>query len=257
MIINRRFLSILVFCLLASFAGEAAAQIVISNSSVTYTYEASSSSPLIPGTSVTVATPDSSLTFFPTELNGNLASSYGGVGTLNGSVLIAMNANPGYWFSGNALSFNTTISYDLAAISVGSNVGLRVSSPYTLTVTSVDYAPFSSLMLPITGSTIFSEEYVTIDGPFNFQTGFITGTGILPLNTLKSHFGIGADNNITGMVLTLAPSGTAWVEGGGSVVGNMARLQVDNQIAVVPEPSTYALLLVSGLSLACLARRRR
>lgn len=253
----RSALFLVVLSLVVTFTRDAAAQIVISNSSVTYTYEASSSSPLIPGTPVTAATPDSSLTFFPTELNGNLASSFGGVGTLNSSMLIAMNANPGHWFSGNALSFNTTISYDLAAISVGSNVGFRVSSPYTLTVTGVDYAPFSSLMLPITGNMNLSDEYVSINGPFNFQTGFITGTGILPLNTLKSHFGIGAGNNITGMVLTLAPSGTAWVEGSGSVVGNMARLQVNNQIAVVPEPSTYALLLMSGVYLACRARRRR
>lgn len=246
-----------VFLLVIS-AVAASSQIVITNSSVTYTYESSSWSPLIPGTPSSVATPDSTLTFFPTELNGNLASSVGDTGTLSGSVLLDMHANPDHWFTGTALGLTATISYSLAAISPGSSAGLSVSFPYTLTVTGVDHSPFAGLGAPVLGSMSFAQPFILIDGPLNFQTGSFVGTGSLDINLVKAHFGIGAGNNITRMALQLSPSGTAWVQGSGSVSGNLANFQVHNQVAVVPEPSTYALLLLAaGAASFGVWRRRR
>jgi hypothetical protein len=86
-------------------------------------------------------------------------------------------------------------------------------------------------------------------------TGTLSGSINLTLNTIKTHFGIGDASKITGMRMQISPVVTAWSERG-SATGSLVNIDDANQ--VVPEPSTYALLLVgAGAVGAAFWRRRR
>lgn len=232
------------------------AQVIITNSSVTYTYEANPLNTLLPGAPITVATPDSTLSFYPTDTFGSVASAAWDIGTLSAVVSIAMDANPGHWFSGTALALTSTVSYTLSAPSAASEVGLTTDFPFILSVTSVDHAPFANPTLQLATNMTMSQPYVVITGPLNFQSGYIYGSSELDINSIKTHFGIGATNNVTGMRLKLSLSGTAWAQEG-SASGSLAKFDLANQIAVVPEPSTYALLALTATALGAGFLRRR
>jgi hypothetical protein len=252
---KRHFITAVFSFFLFVYAGaSASAQVIIPGSSVTYTYESGSSNAFIPGTPLVVSTPDdSTLSFFPTGARGDLAASGYDIGVASAVVSISMDANAGYWFSGTALSLSSKLNYSLAAPSIGSEAGITFSVPFTLYVTGVDGNAFGSPSLQLTNNMIISPSFVVVSGPTNFQSGAIFGSSSIDINTIKAHFGIGSTNNVTGMRVQLSPSGTAWAQQG-TVSASLVNFDVANQ--VVPEPSTYALLLL-GLGAAGVALYRR
>jgi len=249
-------LTVALFSFFLFVCAGASAQLIIPGASVTYTYESGSSNAFIPGTPLVVSTPDdSTISFFPTGVSGNLAASGYDIGVASAVVTISMDANSGYWFSGTALSLSSKLNYSLAAPSVGSEAGISFSLPFTLYITGVDGNAFGSPSLQLSTNMTISPGFVVISGPTNFQSGSLFGAGSIDINMIKAHFGIGPTNNVTGMRVQLSPSGTAWAQQG-TVSGSLVNFDVANQ--VVPEPSTYALLALGlGATVVAIFRRRR
>jgi hypothetical protein len=121
-------------------------------------------------------------------------------------------------------------------------------------ITEVDGSPFGSPGLQLTNALGFTPPFIETTGPASFPTGSLSGEVSLTLNTIKTHFGIGASNRITGMRLQFSPVVSAWSERG-SASASLVNVDVGNQ--VVPEPSTYALLVLAASGLGVYALRRR
>jgi hypothetical protein len=234
----------------------AAGQVIVSNSLVTYTYEQSAGDAFVPSTPLTSATPpDSNLSFFPTGFSALNSGSAWDINTFSSVLTVTMDANADYWFTGNALQLSAQVNYSLAAPTSTSEAGIAVTAPFTLYITEVDGAAFGSPSLQLTDALNFSPAFVETVGPSSFPTGSLSGDISLSLNNIKTHFGIGAGNNITGMRVQFSPVISAWSERG-SASASLVNFDVANQV-VVPEPSTYALLVLGAWVAGWSVWRRR
>lgn len=91
---------------------------------------------------------------------------------------------------------------------------------------------------------LFDDQLTSIAATFSLS-GLTTGSFTTLQSTLSSN--IGFHRNLV----------SAWqISGGAGVATNNTRVSLDN-VAVVPEPSTYALLGVAGVSAVIFARRKR
>lgn len=234
----------------------ASAQVIVSNSLVTYTYEQGAGNAFVPSAPLTSATPpdSSTLSFFPAGFSALNSGSAWDIATFSSVLTVTMDATPGNWFGENALQLSSEVNYSLNAPTSASTAGVAFTAPFTLYITEVDNLPFGSPSLQLTDSLTITPPFVETTGPGSFPTGALSGEISLSLTTIKTHFGIGAGSKITGMRVQLSPVVSAWSERG-SASASLVNLDVAN--AVVPEPSTYALLGLSALSLGYLAWRRR
>lgn len=238
-----------------ALSAKSMAQVIVSNSLVTYTYEQSAGNAFVPSTPLTSATPpDSSLSFFPTGFAALNSGSAWNISTFASVLTVTMDANPGFWFANNALQLSSQVNYSLAAPTSTSEAGIAVTAPFTLYITEVDGAAFGSPSLQLTDALNFTPSFVETTGPNSFPTGSLSGGISLSLNTIKTHFGIGAGNNITGMRVQFSPVISAWSERG-SASASLVNFDVANQ--VVPEPSTYALLALGAAFTGWSIWRRR
>lgn len=242
---------------LAVLATRASAQIVVTNSLVTYTYEQSTNGAFVPSSPLATATPPTStLSFFPSGFTALNSGSAWNIDTFSSVLTVSMDTTPGNYFSGDALLLNSQVNYSLNAPTGTSTAGVAFTAPFTLYITEVDFAPFGSPSLQLTDALTVTPPFIETAGPGSFLTGALSGEITLSLNTIKSHFGIGAGQNITGMRVQFSPVVSAWSERG-SASASLVNFDVVNQ--VVPEPSTYALMVlgaaVVGLSIWRRGRR--
>ena len=240
--------------LMLSLTALASAQVILSNSKVTYTYVESPSGSFVPAAPLTSATPESSLSFAP----GSFVASTSGGGfqsdNTTGVLTVDMDAAPGLWFSGNALSLFLSGSYSLTAPFSSSQAFTSFSSSYTLIVDGVDGSPFSSSM-PLSSNISIAPPTVSAVGPGGSSSGLWSGSFALDINTIKTHFGIGATNNVTGMRLQLSTTvAAASIDGMASAA--LLNANIGN-VTTVPEPSTYALLALAACTLGVAALRRK
>lgn len=248
--------SVVIMIFLVSASVSSFSQVVIDNGKVSYTYEAGPSNALLPSSPLAVATDvDSSISFYPTDFKGTLASSDAlTTGAVNAVISLSMDAKPGQWFSGTALAMTSSVSYSLYTLMPSSEAGLFVSIPFLLSVTSVDQSPFGSPSMQLATNMTMSVPNVMLNTPYSSTNGFVYGVTSFNINQIKSHFGIAASNNVTGLRVQLEPSGFGWAQRGG-MTGSLAKFDVVNQ--VVPEPSTYALLFTGAVAAGFCAWRRR
>jgi len=242
--------------LLSVTSQNASGQIVYkTNSLVTYGYDALN--PFVPGEpSVAATDPTSTFSYLPTAFQAAVSGSAWNIASTSGVVDLSMDANPGNYFDGTvlALNVNTKVNYSLAAPTSTSSAGAVFTAPFTLYITEVDNAAFATPLLQYATNITITPPYIEVTGPASFPTGQFSGSLSLDINTIKLHFGIGATNKITGMRLQISPSLTVWSERG-SANASVVNFDVTNN--VVPEPSTYALLLVGLSAVGFVAFRRR
>ncbi len=242
------------WALLTVVADDLRAQVILSNSKVTYTYLETPSGTYVPATPLTSAFPEPSLSFAP---SGFVASTTGAgfqSDALTGVLTVDMDAASGLWFTSNAISLFLSGSYSLTAPFPASQAFTSFASSYTLIVDGVDGNPFSSSMPLSANITNISPASVGVSGPGGTSSGSWNGSFVLDINSIKTHFGIGPTNNVTGMRLQLSTTvSAASIDG----MASAALLNVNVGNVTVPEPSTYALLGISALALTYFARRRR
>jgi hypothetical protein len=226
------------------------------NSLASYTYDAAYASvlgePLTPA-----AGTQSMISFFPAFSVDSVSDGPPVSNNIAQNLSFDIAASPGYWFDGSALSMklNGKLNYNLAAPVVGSAASVSFAAPLTLDVTGVDGSPFSSLALPYDDAMIVNPSLVSVTGPVGFSSGNITGSITLDISTIKLHFGIGAGQNVTALRLSVGPSLTVSSQAG-SAQAALVNFDVVNQ--VVPEPSTYAFLMLGSVAGGfALWRRRR
>jgi hypothetical protein len=229
------------------------AQIIISNSLATYTYEQNPANSFVPSSPIAPASgTTSTLSFFPSGFSAGTSGSAWNIDSETAVLTATLNANPGLFFV-DALTMNSQVNYSLVAPTSTSSAGISASAPFTLYVTEVDGVGFGTT-LQLTDTLVFAPSVVEATGPSSFLTGSLTGTISLSLNTIKTHFGIGPASNITGMRVQFSPSISAWSERG-SATASLVNVDISS---VVPEPSTYALLAMAAAGLgAHIVRRRR
>ena len=240
-----------------TLAHEASAQIVYkTNSLVTYSYDASN--PFVPGEpAAPESDPLSTFSYFPSGFATSItAGSAWNIASTSGVVGLTMDANPGKYFDGSALALNvnTKVNYSLTAPTATSSAGAVFTAPFTLYITEVNDAPFATPLLQYATNITITPPYIEVTGPGAFPTGQFSGSLTLDINTIKLHFGIAADQKITGMRLQISPSLSVWAERG-SANASVVNFDVTNY--VVPEPSTYALLFAGLGVVAFVAHRRR
>lgn len=246
--------SFVALALLAS-AVAASAQVIVTNSMVTYSYQDNPTGTYAPPSPLTSISPVSSLAFTP----GNFVATSSGAGvqidTRTGILTVDMIANPGMWFDGtNAFGLNVTGSYAMSALLSSSEASVGVSASYTLYLQQVDGATFSTVT-PMSGSmTIMPTNTFSVTGPGVVTEGVWNSAITLSLNDIKTHFGIAPSSNITGLRLQYSSTlSAASINGGASV--DTLNVNITNQ--VVPEPSTYALLALAAAGLSVRMFRRR
>lgn len=252
---SRHLIAVLAVCSLAALSNQTVGQIVIkTNSLVTYSYD--SSNPFVPGEPTASALdPISTFSYFPNSFSAAISGSAWNIASTSGVVGLTMDANSGKYFDGSVLSLNvnTKVNYNLTAPTSTSSAGAVFSAPFTLYITEVDNSPFATPLLQYSTNITITPPYSEVTGPAGFSSGQFSGSLTLDINTIKMHFGIGATNNITGMRLQISPSLSVWAEKGSA---DASVVNFDVTSYVVPEPSTY-LLLLSGLGVVAFALRRR
>jgi hypothetical protein len=248
----KQILSVLLATLITATALHA--QIIVTNSMVTYSYQDNPTGTFAPPSPLTSVSPVSSLAFAP---NNFVASSSGAgvqIDTSTGILTVDMISNPGMYFSTNALGLEVAGSYSLAAPFSTSEAFASVTASYTLYLQEVDGVAFTS-STPLSGSLVIAPtNSFSLIGPGAVSSGLWNTSLALDINTIKAHFGIGATNNVTGLRLQYSSTLTAASINGSASIDTL-NVNITNQ--VVPEPSTYALLIASGLAGLAIWRRRR
>jgi len=269
-------IAVTVFALFGFLSATTSAQIIhgnFTNSGVSY-FEVTESGPGIPPgvfvpplpvTSFDPNTQISQLAFAPTTFNQIDSNLMIDLKTKQSQLQINIQAAPGMWFTGDALVLDTAGSYNLVAPFGSPPLPLTPGGPtnsyafasstaaYTLTVTGVDNQPFVAGS-PLTNTVSITPSSLDLIGPGGSVSGAWAGSVTLDINSIKTHFGIGASNKVTGMLLQYnAQVAAAGVYG--QATTSLMNLNVNN--AVVPEPSTYALLALAACGLGVVALRRK
>jgi hypothetical protein len=240
----------------------ASAQVIVTNSMVTYGYQEAPANTFTPPSPLISESPYSELSFASTGLVANSSTAFpnpitgGQVSTLSGILTVDMTATPGMWFSGtNALALDVAGSYSMSAPFGSSEAFTSISASYTVYLQEVDGVAFSSSTTLNGQLSIMPTNVFTLSGPGTVASGLWNGSLSLDINAIKAHFGIASTNNVTGMRLQYSTVLTAAGRGDGTAYVDTLNFTVTNQ--VVPEPSTYALLLLAVAFLGIAARRRR
>jgi len=234
----------------------AQAQTIISNSLVTYTYDTPNA--LVPNNPIAPVTGDvSTLSFLPADFGASASGSGFQIDSVNGLVGVLIEANSGLYFSGPILmTLNAKAPYNLVASPLsGSFAGAVFNNvPFTLYITEVDNSPYAFSAAQYDSTMSVSPSVVDV-GPGGFASGNFNASLQLDINTVKAHFSLASNQNITGMRLQVSPSITVYANNGSA---NARIANFDIQSTVVPEPSTYALLVLSSVAGGfALWRRRR
>jgi len=261
------------FAVCLVFSAPSFAQIIhgnFTNSKVSYLNVTESGPGIPPGLFVppsptTTDLPESRLTFTPNnfiQTDQNLSFD---LKSRQSQLLIDIKAAPGRWFTGNALSLDTAGSYNLVAPFGSPPLPLTPGGPtnsyafasstaaFTLIVTEVDNTPFGA-GTPLTNTVTITPSSLDLVGPGGSASGSWSGNITLDINTIKTHFGISGSNNVTGMRLQYnAQVSAAGVYG--QATTSLMNFDVTN--VTVPEPSTYALILLGAGVFGVVAWRRR
>ena len=239
---------------LLALAFSSTAQVIVTNSMVTYTYQDNPVNTYAPPSPLTSVSPVSSLAFAPNNFVASASGAGMQIDTQTGILTVDMIANPGMYFSTGALGLQVAGSYSMTAPFSSSEAFTSVTASYTLYLQEVDGVAFTSTT-PLSGSlTILPTNSFSLVGPGAVSSGLWNSSLSLDLNTIKAHFGIGATNNVTGLRLQYSSTLTAASINGSASIDTL-NVNLTNQ--VVPEPSTYALLILSGLAGLAIWRRRR
>ena len=108
--------------------------------------------------------------------------------------------------------------------------------------------------MPLSSNISITPPSVSAVGPGGSSSGLWSGSFALDINTIKTYFGIGATNNVTGMRLQLSTTvAAASIDG----MASAALLNANIGNVTVPEPSTYALLALAACALSVAALRRK
>jgi hypothetical protein len=208
----------------------------------------------VPPSPSTTANPDSTLSFAPNNFIQTDQTLAFDLKTKQSQLQINMKAAAGRWFDGtNALQLETAGSYNLVAPFTNSQAFSSSTAAYTLIVNEVDNAPFSSGST-LTNTVVITPSSLSLIGPGGSGSGNWSGKVTLDINTIKTAFGIGGTNKVTGMLLQYSAQ-VAAAGVFGSATTSLMNLNVVN--ATVPEPSTYALLVLAASGLGVYALRRR
>jgi hypothetical protein len=230
------------------------AQVIVSNSMVSYTYWDNPAGTYAPPAPLTSVTPSSSLAFAPN--NFVVSTSGAGMQFDNQTAILTVDmiANPGLHFGGNALGLDVTGSYSMSAPFSTSEAFTSVTASYTLYLQEVDGTAFSS-STPMSGSLVIApSSSFSLLGPGGVSGGQWSSSLALDINMIKAHFGIGPASNVTGLRLQYSSTlNAASINGSASV--DTLNVTIANQ--VIPEPSTYALLALAAAGLSVRMFRRR
>jgi hypothetical protein len=244
----------LVAALSLIMVGGARAQIIISNSLVSYSIQQSTNNVFIPASPLASETPDSQLELNPVNFAASASGGGINISTVSGVLNVDMDAAAGQWFTGDAVSLDVTGSYSLVAPFSASESFTSLSGNWSLSLYEVDYQPFGGGS-PMSGLLDFDPAATfTLNGPGATAGGLWTNSLTFDINTIKAHFGVAPASHVTGLRLQYSPSLTAAASGGSATV-QLGNVVLTNQ--VIPEPSTYALLLMTGAGALWWSRRKR
>jgi hypothetical protein len=236
------------------FAGHAQV-LTKTNPLASYSYDATNA--FVPSDPLASASGSlSTFSFLPTDFSVSSSGAASATNTVTALITLDMAANPGFWFDGPGVSMNLNaqVNYSLAAPTATSSARADFSAPFTLLVTAVNGSPFAPSGLPIATNMTITPPFAAATGPGSFPSGSISGAFAFDINTIKAHFGIAAGSNITAMRLQVSPLLTVQSERG-SATASIVNFDVASQ--VVPEPSTYALLMLGAGAVGFTAWRRR
>jgi hypothetical protein len=152
----------------------------------------------------------------------------------------------GYAFTGTSLTLGG--DYSVWAPFAGGQAKVTMAGVYSLQVTGVDWAPWSSAQSTL-GSMVITPSDVTSVGPQSFATtGSWSGSANINWDSVKAAAGVAPGRNITGALLQFT------VDLGAASVYGTARTSVTNfnvnapvDLVAVPEPPT---LILAGLGAA-------
>jgi hypothetical protein len=233
------------------FAGQA--QVVTkTNSLASYSYDATNA--FVPSEPLVSASGSlSTFSFLPISLAATSSGPGPATNIVTAFATLDMAANPGLWFDGVG-HVNAQANYSLYAPTSTSSARADFSVPFTLEVTAVNGIPFAFPGSLLAANLTITPPFSAVTGPGSFPSASMSGASAFDINTVKAHFGIGAGSNITGMRLQVSPVLTVQSERGSAAA---SIVNFDVAIQVVPEPSSFALLLLgAGVSALAVWRRR-
>jgi len=154
----------------------------------------------------------------------------------------------GYAFTGTSLSMSGDYSVWAPFGTPQSQAKVTMSGVYSIQITGVDWAPWSSAQSTL-GSMVITPSDVTRVGPQNVATtGNWSGSASINWDAVKAAAGVASGRNITGALLQFT------VDIGAASVYGQARTSVTNfnvnapvDLVAVPEPPT---LILAGLGAA-------